>query len=406
MYLSTYKLKNFFIIVTLACSIHFYGLLHRLGNFTYQLIDVTYYSLVALFLLLVIANKTRARELSNQQSVVSMLLLGLLVFLVISALSASIFHQQSFPRTLVGMRYFSYFALFYLLIFVKFRYELLIKVCVFFAIIYVAVFSAQYIVFPTEIVPINNIKDFDRGLLRFRIEGVGFMTLIGFYFLNQYLNENKIRYFFAFSIAVFFVFALGFRTLLVAYLLGAVCLLFISDKLLVYKVKVLTLSFLLFLLSWFFLGLDEYFFSALELSKTQLQLEEEYIRFKTFNFLFNYVNENFVTLIFGNGMPIEGTRYGGLVLGYGSSERGFISADLGMIGFSFNYGITSSIMIYSLLITSSFYAFKSNQYFIIAFNVYLLASSVTTAEIFRAGMFGVLTVSLYLSTYFRGNENA
>lgn len=131
---------------------------------------------------------------------------------------------------------------------------------------------------------------------------------------------------------------------------------------------------------------------------TMMQINdgENYIRFLTFDFLFNTVNKNWITILLGNGQPFVGTSYGNYVGIYGAKVMGFIAADLGLLGFVFNYGlITCSVFIY-IFIKGINTKVEIDSFYIKAFFIYLIISSFTTAEIYRAGMFGPICVALYL----------
>jgi len=138
---------------------------------------------------------------------------------------------------------------------------------------------------------------------------------------------------------------------------------------------------------------------------SQVDLGEDYIRMLTFNFLFGEVNAGVGSIIFGNGMPVSGTEYGRLVLDVGANMLGFISADLGMVGFAFNFGLLSVLAFLNLFRIGIFKKLPKDSVYLNVFFIYLVISSVTTAEIYRAGMFVVEAVGFYLITCVCYNKN-
>jgi hypothetical protein len=150
-----------------------------------------------------------------------------------------------------------------------------------------------------------------------------------------------------------------------------------------------------------------FFFSEmLELTVGQFEEGDEYIRLRTFDFLFGDVNAGLGSIIFGNGMPFAGTAYGNLVLGVGVDMFGYISADLGLIGFVFNFGLVSLLALLNIFRIAIFKKLPKDSLYLSVFFIYVLISSVTTAEIYRAGMFVVEAVGFYLITliYFESRE--
>ena len=260
------------------------------------------------------------------------------------------------------------------------------------------VFTIQFIIYPIEIVPFGAVEGFDRGFLRVRFEGVGFMTLSGLHALNKYLVKHDRKYILYYILCLSFVFMLGFRSLLLTYLVSTVVTVYLCNGMsfrTIISISVLSLLALFSLNFDFVLG---FISEAIELTNSQFEQGEEYIRFQTFNFLFNEVNYNFITILFGNGFPYHNSDYGVYVLGVGSGLMGYIAADLGLIGMSFYYGVFSTLVFVFMFVIVIFYQLDKQYVYIKGFFIYLIISSFTTAEIFRSGMFGVEMLALYLST--------
>ncbi|MGX9418451.1 hypothetical protein ACWU4D_13975 [Vibrio sp. WJH972] len=294
------------------------------------------------------------------------------------------------------MREFVFFIFYFVLLFSGLDKDKIIKIMLAFWFAYIIVFSLQLLIFPHEIVPLGRTTEFDRGFLRLRLEGVGFLTLSGFYFLNQYLSQHKKVNLILFFVSFTFVFILGFRTLTVTYLLSSILLFImvkgVSVRLIISMLPIFLLALIVTQTEFFQMFIEE----TLLRTEEQLSQGADYIRFLTFEFLYTNVNENWVSVVFGNGRPFLGSGYGNYVLGYGAESLGFIAADLGLIGFSFYYGVLSTFCFLAIFLKGILVSVDKNSLFLKTFFIYLIISSITTAEIFRAGMYGPICIALYL----------
>ena len=382
----------FFIIL---CSVHFFGLHYRLGEHVYDVIDFSYFGLAFLIVGKYITGRTSS-NIPNNELIFAKPIAIFAGALIISSISGYYYHEQNPLLTLLAMRYFLYFLVFICLIALNVPKDYLIKVIVYFAFIYMVVFTIQLIIFPTAIVPLGRTDEFDRGFLRLRLEGVGFISLSAFYALNCFLKLKQKRYLALYILCFIFIFILGFRTLLATFLLSSFLLTFLYEKA-IFK-KVLSVFYVL-IFGIVALQLDfvqSFIMSMAEKTTEQVNQGDDYIRFLTYDFLFNKVNINWGSLFFGNGMPFNGTTYGNYVLGFGARDNGFIFADLGLIGFAFNYGILGTLAFLNIYRIAIFKKLSKDSIYLNIFFFYLVISSITTAEIYRAGMFGVQMIGLYL----------
>jgi hypothetical protein len=324
----------------------------------------------------------------------------LFIALIISSISGFAYHNQSPLLTLLAMRYFSYFLLYFVFISFGIKKKDMEKTIVIGAILYMIVFTIQLILYPKQIVPFDSSTAISRGFLRLRLEGVGFVTLTAFYSLNKYmLNKTNKKYLLMYFVCFIYVFILGFRTLLITFLFSTLMLLMIFNKASLRKFLSIMIAILIFgVLLWQVELFQVFVLDSIDTTENQTAQGDKYIRFLAFDFLFNKVNIDIGSLIMGNGMPFNGTEYGNLVLIEGAKRRGFISADLGLIGFTFNYGVLSLLVFLNIFRIAIFKNISKDGIYLKIFFIYLIISSITTAEIFRPGMFGVQMIALYLIT--------
>lgn len=390
--ISKYK----YLIIFLFCSFHFYGLHYRIHEFLYFLFDAIGFCLLIGSQFLEVKKKPFRKNFKK-------LLLLLFFFLIISAISASFFHQQSFFKTIVAMRYIFY--LFGYFLFTKFNidnrkiYEAIKYGCIF----YMIVFSIQFLIFPQQIVNVGRIEEFDRGVLRFRIEGIGFVMLFGLWNLNYYLLRKNKKEILIYIICLAFIYLLGFRTLLLTAIF--------SSFFLIYKVKGSSSSFyfivagFLMLLVYQIPFVQNYITEAIDLTVEQADDSDSYVRVLAYNFYFGFVNANEYTLLLGNGFPQEESQYGSYIINTGKERYGYIIQDLGLIGFSFMYGIISTILYVIIAVKAIFIKLPKQAKFLNAYFLYLLVSSFTTTEIYRIGILGIIGLSLYLIDSFYNTNN-
>jgi len=316
--------------------------------------------------------------------------------LIVSSLSGFFYHDQNPLLTILAMRYFLYFLIFFCLLSLGYSKEYIVKTVIVFAVFYMVVFTIQLLVFPTAIVPLGHTDTFDRGFLRLRLEGVGFITLTAFYSLNRYMETKRKIFIILYLTCFTFVFILGFRTLLATFLFSSLLLVFWYERTVVKKLLMLGVVLILAMIASQIGAIYEYLESIFDKSNEQYEQGLDYIRYLAFDFLFVDVNVDLGSLIFGNGMPFEGTDYGNYVLGVGAKNLGYISADLGLIGFAFNYGVIGVVAFLNIYRIAIFTKLPKDSIYLNVFFIYLVISSFTTSEIYRSGMFGVQMLGLYL----------
>jgi hypothetical protein len=384
------------------CSVHFFGLYHRLGGPLYDIIDFSYFGIAFLLLGKYITGRATINiPVNNLIFDKAILMFGFT--LIISSISGYYYHEQNPLLTMLAMRYFLYILVFFCLLVLGVSKEYLLKTVIAFALIYMCIFTLQLIVFPTAIVPLGHATEFDRGFLRLRLEGVGFITLTAFYALNCFLKSKQLKYIVLYVLCFIFVFILGFRTLLATFLLSSFLLVFLFEKHLFKKLMYFVYILIILFIAAQFNYVQQFILAISDTTSSQVEQGEDYIRFLTYDFLFNKVNVDRGSIFFGNGMPFSGTSYGNYVLGFGHRDNGFIAADLGLIGFVFNYGILGTLAFLNIFRIAIFKKLPKDSIYLNIFFFYLVISSITTAEIYRAGMFGIEMIGLYLIviTYYK-----
>lgn len=380
------KDRNIF-LVTLLCSIHFFGLYYNIGQFLYYVIDLIGFGLICF----IVFFKVDKRHFPNYFKNYFQLFFFSLIF---SAFSCLYFHDQNLLSTLIAMRYLFYIFIYFQLRRLKISISWIEKLIIGCGLIYLLVFFAQVVLFPFKIVETGRIVETDRGLLRFRIEGAGFMMLTAFLCLNRFLMKKGYIYLFVYLVCFYGLYSLGFRTLLLTGILSTFFLIarLSKDKVNFIKVSLLMIGvfFVLFQLSF----VQDFFNILLEKSQSDSELGSDYIRMQTFDFYYNKVNDNFLTLLFGNGFPQEDSKYGAFVnIGV---LKGYIFADIGLIGFTIIFGFISAIILILMTLKAIFIKVPLDKSYLGVYLFYVLISSITTVEIYRIGILGILGLTFYL----------
>ncbi len=375
-------------ITIILCSIHVFGLYYSAGKSVYFAIDFLGFALIGWSL---VFNKKSTQAIPNH---FGKPLTYLFLALFISTLSCFIFHDQSILATIIAMRYIFYLAVYFQLRKLNIEKQWIEKMILIGAAIYMVVFFIQVAIFPLKIVDTGRIEEADRGFLRFRIEGAGFLMLAAFMSLNRFLlNKNRQSLLF-YIICMVALVMLGFRTLL---LTGVIASVFLALKISSDRVKVIRNTFLslLFILALYLVPfINTYVNDLVELTQSQTDMGDDYVRYQTYNFYRYKVNKDELTLLFGNGFPQDDSRYGKMVSR--GVDRGYIYADLGMIGFYLIYGLLAFVAFLYFVIKAVLIKLPKNSQYLNVYFFYMLISSLTTVELYRIGILGIEALALVL----------
>lgn len=384
-------MKNkFTLLIVLFCSVHLFGLYYRLGEVYYFILDGIGFSIIFLEIFL------RKNSITHKSHLFEKPLILLYIALFISTISCYYFHGQNIIPTIIAMRYFLYLSIYFLLIQLNIEKNWIESFIIIGSILYIIVFLTQVLVYPIEIVDIGRIDEFNRGLLRFRIEGAGFLMLAGLLSLNRVFVNKKWIFSIFYILCMIGIFMLGFRTLLATAIFSSFILLIrISNK---PFTLLLNSIFIAIILSGLYYVpiVNSYIKEVVEVTNNESDMSDDYIRYLTFDFYYHDVNKNNYTLILGNGFPQEDSEYGKYVQGEGVEDNGYIFQDIGLVGFGIIYGVITLIVYLYLSIKAIFTKTKREDVYLSCYFIYLITSSFTTTEIYRAGIFGVISLALYL----------
>lgn len=377
-------MKKTVLFILILCSIHFWRYVLFPESFQ-KLTDLLTLSIFIISLISVY--KDKGLRFKNA-------ILLFLVGLILNVFSAYLNNGQEIKDTALSLHYY-YFILFYFYLHeFKVSRKDLEDFIIVFAILYSIFYLLQNAAFP-RILFYENIFS-DRGTIRMRIEGDGFLMLAYFLLLNRYFIKRKLP---DLLLALFFFFILimaGFRSLTA----GAVLL---TGVIFIRLVRYSPMNYFMIVLAVvLFIGvlqmestssiIDE-MFSA---SEQQKQQGDRYIRVMNYDYFTKAYPENFSYYIFGGGFPGGRGAYAHR-MGYMVTEYGFYWVDLGLVGFLLVMGlITTSGLIWFTIKAIFIKLPPDSLYLNIYFAFLIIVTNITLDQMYRLGIFGVEAIVLYL----------
>ncbi len=376
-------MKKVLFILLLLCSIHFWGFVY-LPKDMWKMTDAASLLVMGFGFLM-----TMKKDGLNFRNAIITYLIGL----IINIFAAYINFGQSLLDTFILFGAF-YFILFYFSLHeMQISRKYLENVIIIFAILYSVFYLIQLIYYPRPIFTTNMLAD--RGTIRLRIQGNGFLVLAFFMLLNRYLIDQKLKN--IFLMGFFFVILLkgGFRTLTFAALLLSM-LMYI--KLIPYALKnyftiILAVIFLAGLI--YSRGTSAIIKNMIYTTQKQQNEGEKYIRSRCLKYYLTIYPEKKSYYIFGGGMPI-GDGLEARKQNFMADKYGFEWVDLGLIGFYIVIGAVACFGIVWYTIKAIFTKVPPDMLYLNFYFLYLLLVSFTTMEIYRSGVFAVEAIVLYL----------
>lgn len=377
-------MKNIISILLLLIAIHFWRYIGISPTFL-KLTDLAAYAVMGISFISMVQNKNLRFRYG-----IMFFLLGL----ILNIFSAYFKHGQEFKDTFLSMGYFYFILLYFFFHEIKPSKKDLENIIVGFALVYTIFFFVQRFAFP-RIYFLENIF-YDRGTVRMRISGDGFLMLAYFLLLNRYLLKHKIR---DLVIALLFFLVLllsGFRSL------TAGCVL-LSGFLFLKLVKYSPLNYVLIILAVVaFIGIlqlestSNIIDEMIHASEQQKEQGDRYIRKIQFEYFTKQYPQNNSYYIVGGGFP--GARGGySHQMGWMVQEYGFYWVDLGLMGFLLVMGGIATLGLLFPVFNGIFMKLPTDSLYLNVFLVFLvITTNITLDQLYRFGMFGVIGIVLYM----------
>ncbi|MFP4489122.1 MAG: hypothetical protein ACLFN1_07440 [Bacteroidales bacterium] len=376
-------MKKLLFILLLLCSIHFWGLSFLPRQFHYITDAVSLMIMGFAFI------TTLGKERLRFRNAIIVFFAGIMVNII----AAYLYHGQRIIDTFFIFGSF-YFILFYFSLHqLKIERKYLENVIIIFALMYSVLYLVQFYVYPLEIV--ESQMKVDRGTIRLRIIGNGFLVLAYFMLLNRYMMKQQWT-----SIILpgfFFIILLkgGFRTLTI---MTVVLTIVMYIKLARYsKNHLLTVILAIVLIA----GMAQsrstsaIIKNMIYTTTEQIDQGDEYIRLKQLDFFKNSYMDKGLYYLTGGGFPAGENSYK-QKMRFFQEQYGLYWVDLGILGFYFVVGALAVIGMLWYALKAAFIKLKPEYSYLNFYFIYLILVSFTTMEIYRAGVFAVEALVLYL----------
>jgi hypothetical protein len=278
--------------------------------------------------------------------------------LILSMFAAFIFHDQDFKTTGLVQRYMYYFLVYFFLHQLKPDPNFLLRLFVYFGLIFAGIYILQTLVYPFSI--LQSKAFYDRGTLRIFLPGANFLFITFFLSIIQYFLTKKNFYLIIILVGFIVFILLGTRQVLFTVIFISLMYILLSKKV---KNKIAVSSLILLSAVAFFFIFQDIFLSMLEVSEKQNSNIEGDVRYRAIAFFLFDFFPNRVSYITGNGVASANSAFGVMVNNL-KIYQGFYQTDIGLIGDYSKFGIFFLIAQFSIMIRILSGKIKQNLVFI------------------------------------------
>lgn len=399
--------KTFFIyyICIVLSSVTFYN---PLGIISPTLGKLFFYSFCLLGLIAAIKKGKSLEKTSYPRKAYKMIMGGILF----SILMPVLYQQQPLQTTIIAtLPYLFGYMVFFILMKFNIPKEKIRNTLWIFCFIGMFIYIINLISVPNIIFGEGKDEfDLSRGFIRLAINSLELIVLFFLYSINQWLTTKKRIYLFLIALAfTFIILSVVRQYILISIFLG---LLFILQKSSIVK-KIIVI---IICISFYFIFLPKIplYQKMSELTKEQVEknnYQEEDIRIQAWKFYTYEYQTNYITSIFGNGIPSMGNSSWGnkvekeISRDYGGNGCYFV--DVGWAGFYWLFGIISTSGLLLFLVQSIFKKKGKNQQYLSYWCVFILLTSITSGPIlFYKQIVSIVTVFyLIYGTKTENNRN-
>lgn len=282
---------------------------------------------------------------------------------LLCALNAVYSWNQNMYDSIRGVLPFMSYILFFLLVTFRLEKEEAEKLIVIMGVLFILVFLVSFVIYPKILFGALDEHDESRGFQRIRTNGIGYLFLLSFFSLNEYILKRKILLLFVYLLTVVCIVMSLSRTYIV--FSGLFSLIFILKK---SSIIVISVVFIICISAFYIVSkMDFYKIMATETNAQTADIKDD-IRMQAVDYYLHYFSPNSISKIIGNGEAIGNNPYGRFVE-YLQLQRGLYTSDIGYIGLYVKYGILSLIaylfFIIKTIITPASEEYLYSKYFLI-----------------------------------------
>lgn len=340
--------------------------------------------------------------IGNEKLCFRRVLLFLLISLIFDMVSCYIYQGQDFWDSIKAMAFFYYIFFYFIICYLSPSVNSLVTSITWLSLIFNTLYILQFYLLQRGItfLPVDETSIYLGEGARFHMIGSGLASLSIFLGVNQFLSHKRKLYLLLSISGIFVLLLMAFRTMVVLSLLFVVLELF-----LVKGVKKSTFVYFILFGVLLLVTLQipvvadkiEYMWEKQFGQGTEHSFSnKEYIRWVTLAYYYNDHFHDSLEMFLGSGYPVvNGSYYKNIETSLWSI--GIFWMDWGILGLSWMIGIPAvlSMLYYSFKV----YKIKSDKafFFLPIWFLYMILSSITTAEFFRQGNFIIQALCLYLA---------
>lgn len=315
--------------------------------------------------------------------------------LIFSIFSCKFFKGQGYIDSFKALPNYFYILLYFGLSVFKPSIKQLEKTLLFLIFTFNIIYISQFILLQKGIVFLPSVeRSIDAGSsARFRMIASGLTSLGLFYGLNKYSLFKKKTYLILTLTSISVLMLMAFRTMI---FFSAAMSLFLIYKMYGFNWKLfrwIGLAGVLIIALLLTPIIQEKMQYMLDKNETETLLNSDYVRIRTMDYYLNHHFKNYWEMFFGSGVPFPGTKYHESTLRV--RESGIYSVDWGLWGNSWIVGVISVLSMIWYSIKSSRLKVEPKYYYLGVWFLYLVLTSITTAEFYRAGNFVIQALVLY-----------
>ncbi|WP_147399963.1 hypothetical protein [Phocaeicola plebeius] len=320
---------------------------------------------------------------------------------ITATFNAQLIHEQNILTSFIAiLPYFFSYLSFYILFKFDIPKDKIRKIIFTFCFISMAIYIVNYLTLPNKLFG-GEIEEIDtsRGLARIGVFSIELIVFMLFYSIAQWNSSKKKKYLYLIGLSIIFIFlSLTRQIIFLSLLFGLI--LYINKQSIYKKVIIAIMSLFIYL---FILPQIPIYNNLVELSENQVEENkygEENIRITAWKFYTYEYQENYLTAIFGNGVPSMGNSKWGnefqktIYFEYGGN--GCFTSDVGWAGFYWNYGLFATIGLISLLLKAIFYKKRYNEEYLTYWCVFIFLTSFASGPIIIGKQIISIMTVLYL----------
>ncbi|MEP6626327.1 MAG: hypothetical protein ABJA32_00035 [Ginsengibacter sp.] len=378
------KIYFFYVLVFCLSAINFFSPVVINSSILLYL----YYGLFLTTTVIIIFNYRNSYHNSFSLPVSLILFAGFL-----AALNSSYSWEESLYDSFRGVLPFSSYILFFLLSAFRFEKKDTEKLILILGIFFIIVFLFTFAIYPRVLFGDINQNDETRGFQRIRTDGIGYLFLLSFFSLSEYILKKKaLMLFIYFGTLTCIIMSLT-RTYIIFSILFS--LFFILKK-----SNIFTILCVIAIVAGGFYVITKTNFYKLMAEETTSQTSDlkNDIRMKSVEYYLNYFSPNSVSKFLGNGQANGNNSYSRFV-SILEQEHGLYISDIGYIGLYIKFGILA-ILAYLLFIYKTLRK-KANEQTLYCkyFLLFIFTINIIIDSSFNNSFIGSIMISYYILSF-------